>query len=263
MLRSTILGTFLTAVVFTAIAGGDRYDQPVNGDHAFTFGEKLKYRVHYGWINAGETTFEIDQQRSKVNGSECYHVVGKGYSTGAFDWFFKVRDTYESYIDENDLLSRKFLRDVNEGGFTFNNRVTFDRENHTSTTLKGSYDIPVGIHDVLSAVYYFRSFDFNQLSVNDTLPVEIFLDDQVYKIMIKYLGKETITTQLGKFKTFKVRPMLISGNVFDEDAVMHIWVSDDANKIPIRIESEILVGSIKADLKAYSGLKHQFSSRIK
>ena len=258
-----LLTTLLAVPLSIALCFAGEDDLRCVGNNAFTFGEKLVYRVHYGWLTAGVTTFEVMQNPANISGRTCYHIVGKGYSTGAFDWFFKVRDNYETYLDDKALLPMKFIRDVSEGGYTFNNRITFDHFANRSQTLKGTYDVPPGIQDVLSVIYYFRTFNFDSYHVNDTIPVIIFLDNELCRVSIKYLGREVIKTQLGKFNTIKVQPQLISGTVFKEDAKMYVWISDDENKIPIRIESEIIVGSIQADLKEFSGLKNDLSSIIK
>ncbi len=234
---------------------------------AFSPGEKLTYKVYYNLfrLQAGTATFEIRETLKKVNGRDCYNIVGTGKTTDACDMFFMVRDHYESYVDAELLMPWRFVRVVNEGGFKFDDFVRFDPIQKTAISKK-SKDIkqtmPEVFHDVLSALYYFRTFDWSNAQLNQIFEVDIFLDDQIYKGGVKYLGKEVVKTDLGKVRCLKLQPNVISGNVFKEGAKMFLWVTDDANRIPIRIESDIVVGSVKADLIEYHNLRNEFSSKV-
>ena len=91
----------------------------------------------------------------------------------------------------------------------------------------------------------------------------MFLDDQVYNLYIRYLGKEQIKTRYGTFNTIKIRPLLIEGTIFKGGEKMTVWVSDDANHVPVRVDSPILVGSIKVDLIGYENLRNAFTGFLK
>lgn len=258
-MKKALFGALL--LLFTlALRSGDTLR--IVRNNAFRYGEKLEYRVHYGIITAGETIFEVKKSPYVLNGRNCYHVVGTGRSLGAFNWFFKVRDTYETYIDEKSMLPWKFIRDVYEGGFTIYDNVKFYHYKNKLTSMGGTFDVPAGIQDVLSAIYYFRTVDYSKYKPYDKFPVSVFIDDKVYNLKVIYLGKEIITTELGKFRCLKFKPDLVAGTIFKEDAKMYIWVTDDENKIPLRIESEVLVGSIKADIRAISGVRNKLTSKI-
>lgn len=235
---------------------------------AFGPGEKLTYKVYYNLfrLQAGTATFEIRDELKKVNGRDCYNVVGTGKTTDACDMFFMVRDHYESYIDTELLMPWRFVRVVNEGGFKFDDYVRFDPIKKTAYSKKDKnlkHELPDNFHDILSVLYYFRTLDWSNAKENDVFEVEIFLDDQIYKGGVKYLGKETIKTDLGKVRCLKLQPNLISGNVFKENAKMFLWVTDDNNRIPVRVESDIVVGSVKADLIEFKNLQHEFASKLK
>jgi len=234
---------------------------------AFSPGEKLTYKVYYNLfrLQAGTATFEIKETLKKVNGRDCYNIVGTGKTTDACDMFFMVRDHYESYVDAELLMPWRFVRVVNEGGFKFDDFVRFDPLKKTAISKKSKdikQEMPEVFHDVLSALYYFRTFDWAKAEINQVFEVDIFLDDQIYKGGVKYLGKETVKTDLGKVKCLKLQPNVISGNVFKDNAKMFLWVTDDENRIPIRIESDIVVGSVKADLIGFENLRNEFSSRV-
>jgi hypothetical protein len=118
------------------------------------------------------------------------------------------------------------------------------------------------VQDVLSAIFYARNINWDQYKKDDKITFSMFLDNEVYEMYIRYLGKETVKTSYGKFKAIKFKPLLIKGTIFEGGEKMTVWVSDDGNHIPIRIESPISVGSIKVDMIYNRNLRHQLSSLI-
>ena len=91
----------------------------------------------------------------------------------------------------------------------------------------------------------------------------MFIDNEIYNMYIRYMGKETLKTQYGKFRAIKFMPLVVKGTLFEGGEKMTVWVSDDANKIPLRIESPIVVGSVKADMMSYRNLRYPLTSLIK
>ena len=231
--------------------------------NAFAPGEILKYRIHYGFVDAGIATIEIKKGLHTLSERPSWHIVGTGRTKGAFDWFFKVRDRYESYIDTAALVPWAFVRRVNEGGYIINQNVTFDHYRNTATSEKGTIHVPEGVQDLVSAYYYARSVDFTDVVNGQVFQINAYLDDEVFPMNLKFIGRETIKTKLGSFRCLKFRPMLQEGRVFKEEEDMTIWVSDDANKVVVRAEANILVGSIKMDLSGYSGLANPFRAKTK
>ncbi len=221
-------------------------------------GEQITYKVYYtvagAWIGAGQATFTNQLERYK--GKYVYHITGDGKTFKSYDWFFKVRDKYESYIDTSTMLPEKFNRRVNEGGFKFFNSVTFNQKTHRAVSAKGVKKVPPCIQDVLSSIYYARNIDFSKYKIGAKIPFSMYLDNKVYKIYIRYLGKELKKTKHGYYKTIKFKPLLIEGTIFKGGEKMTVWVTDDANKIPVHIETPIVVGSIKVDLIKYKNLKN-------
>ena len=239
-------------------------DQCTTINKAFTEGEKVVYKVIYNWnslwLNAGEVSFTVNG--GVFGNKKVYHVVGYGSTYKSYDWFYKVRDTYESYIDRETMRPLKFIRNVYEGGYVIYNNVTFKHEERKAVSTKGEIPVPACIQDVLSAVYYARNIDFSKYNINDTIPVNLFLDDSVYNIHIRYVGKEVINTKTGSYNCIKFRPMLISGTIFKGGEKMTVWVTDDDNKIPVLVESPIVVGSIRAELHSYEGLRNPVKAKI-
>lgn len=230
---------------------------------AFKAGEVLKYRIHYGIIDAGIGRLEVKRDIKTIGNRKAYHVVGIGETRGAFDWFFKVRDRYESYIDTEALIPWVFIRRIDEGGYVKSQDVTFDHYKRTATSNKATIPVPENVQDLVSAFYYARTFNFSAAKPGDIFAMDAYLDDEVFPMKIRYIGKEKIKTRFGTFVCIKFRPMLMQGRVFRDEEDMTVWVSDDDNRIVIRAEAKILVGSVKMDLDGYSGLANPITSKVK
>ncbi|MBK6399389.1 MAG: DUF3108 domain-containing protein [Bacteroidetes bacterium] len=221
---------------------------------AFKPGEVLKFRIHYGIMDAGEATLEVKPDYTNLGGRDCYHFVGSGKSVGAFDWFFKVRDRYESIVDRDAMIPWLFIRRVNEGGYIINQNVSFNHYSDSAKSEKATIAIPDNTQDLVSAFYYARTIDFTSAKEGDIFEVTGYLDDAVIPLNLKFLGREIVSSKKGNFRCIKLRPMLQQGRVFKDQEDMTIWVSDDQNKIPVRVQTDIMVGSIKMDLVDYSNL---------
>jgi len=226
---------------------------------AFKRGEVLKYRVHYGFIDAGEAIVEVKDENKLIGGRPTYHVVANGYSKGSFDWFFKVRDKYESYIDEETMAPWVFIRRCDEGGYKINQNYVFNQHKKTVDADGKNFDTPEYVQDLISSFYYARTLDFSTAKKGDIFTITSFVDNEIFELKIKYMGKETIKTNLGKFKCIKFRPVVQKGRIFKSEEDLNVWVSDDKNKLPIRAEAKILVGSIKLDLIGYMNLASPIS----
>ena len=232
-------------------------------NQAFTTSEVLQYRVHYGFLDAGEARLEIQSVVTPFANRKVYHIVGTGKTKGAFDWFFKVRDSYESYIDSLAIFPLYFVRRVNEGGYKISQNVTFNHYKNTAISEKKTIAVPPNIQDLVSSYYYARTLNFDTAKVNDVYPINSYLDDEVIPMSLKYIGKEKVKVSAGTFNCIKFRPVLLVGRVFKDQEGMTIWVTDDKNRIVVRVQAEILVGSVKMDLKEYSGLANPLLAKIK
>ena len=258
-----ILLLFISISFISNLSAGDVFCGIRN--HAFQNGEYLSFTVFYSvmglYVNAGNASFNLTQDH--LNDKPVFHVVGLGNSNSSYDWIFKVRDRYETYFDTATLQPYKFIRNVDEGGYKTIENVNFNQEANTAITLNGTYKVPGCIQDVMSAIYYARNIDFNQYKPDDKIPFDMFLDNEIYHLYIRYLGKEKIKTRFGTFNAIKFRPLLVKGTIFAGGEKMSVWVSDDPNHIPVRIESPIVVGTIKVDMMDFKNLRYPLSSRIK
>jgi len=223
----------------------------------FSKGEELEYVVHYGFVYAGKATIEVVGSKKNNKGQELTHVKGTGFSTGAFDWFFKVRDTYESYINAESMNPELFVRRVDEGGYKINQDYKFNHEqNVVVNQSKEKYEIPEGIQDMMSAFYYARTIDFTNVKKGDVFTMYAFVDNEIEPLGIKFYGRRTIETEAGEFKCLAFQPRVLKGKVFKEEDDLLVYVTDDKNRIPVMVEAKILVGSVKMELESYKGLTH-------
>lgn len=221
---------------------------------AFKVGEKLTYRLHYGFIDAGEAVMEVKSTNKKVKGRNLLHVVGTGRTLGSFNWMFKVNDRYESYIDSEGVFPWMFIRRVDEGGFKINQDYIFKQnENKVKTQDKEEYKVTEGIQDMLSSFYYARTIDFKQAKIGQEFAMDMFLDNELFPFKIKYMGTEVIRTRKGKFDCIILRPLMMKGRVWETEESMTIWVTNDNNKVPILMKTKIAVGSVKATLTNWEG----------
>ncbi len=239
------------------------FDSPK--EDAYDVGEWFKFRIHYGIVNAGYATLEVKD--ATVNNKKTFHVVGRGYTTGMSRFFFKVDDLYESYIDKDTRNPYQFVRKINEGGYTKNQEGFFNQstnkvlvKDYKHKTEKTIY-VPKNTQDILSTFYYLRNYPgIDKLRIGESVAIDMFFDDETTKFKLKFIGRENIATKFGVVSTMVFRPLVQSGRVFKEQESLTVWISDDDNKLPIRIKASLAVGSIKADIDAYRGLKNPFKT---
>ncbi|TYB76014.1 DUF3108 domain-containing protein [Bizionia saleffrena] len=233
-------------------------------ESAFGEGEWFRFKMSYsGFLKAGNATLAVNE--TSLNGNEVYHVVGKGWTTGMIKWFFKVKDRYESYFDRHTMLPYKFVRDINEGGHKKNLEINFNQTKNEALVhnkkhnTKKSITTKPNIQDMVSTFYYLRNkLDISTLRIGDEVTLDMFFDEENYGFKLKYLGEESIDTDFGTVASLKFRPYVMAGRVFKEEESLTLWVSKDKNKVPLRIKADLAVGSLRADLDAFKGLKHPF-----
>ncbi len=220
--------------------------------------EWLKFRVHYGFVNAGYATLKLKE--SNKNGQEFFHAVGKGWTVGAASLFFKIRDTYESYFTKGSIVKPYyFKRRVDEGGYTIKRNLTFyqnpkkvvveDLQKDTIST----FQVPA-VQDMISAFYHLRNVDISNIKPGDEISINLFFDNEVFPFKLRFKSQEVLNTKFGKLNTWLIQPLVQKGRVFRAEESLEIWVTNDVNKIPIRVKASLAVGSLKADLDDYRNL---------
>jgi hypothetical protein len=233
-----------------------------NDSKAFQPGEFLKYKIQYGLLNAGFATVELKSQLRE--GDTLIHAIGKGWTTGMVGFLFSVEDRYESYFTKSPFRPHHFVRKINEGGYTQDKEIFFDYNIHYAKVINhkkdrvSSHFIQNDIQDMMSSFYYLRSVDFSTLKPQDSVDITMFFDGKMHPFKFIILDREILKTQFGDIKTIKIRPIVQKGRVFKDEENVTLWISDDENKIPIRIKASLLVGSAKAELHEFKGLVHSF-----
>jgi hypothetical protein len=234
---------------------------------AYGDGEWFKFRVHYGIVTAGYATLQVDS--TVLDGKPVMHIQGEGHTTGLSRFFFPVEDYYQSYVDPRNDRPQRFIRKIDEGGYTKDIQIDFDHDQRKALVhnkkkeTKEWYDLEANVQDMVSAFYYLRNhLDVSDLKEGDTVDMNMFFDKENYRFRLKFLGREVLKTAFGKVPTLIFRPYVQSGRVFKEQESLTVWVSDDKNKMPVLIKASLVVGSLKASLTEFKGLQHSFRIQV-
>ena len=230
---------------------------------AFKSGEWFKYKLSYsGWFKAGEATVNLTEVN---NNNQLLHAKIIGKSTGAVNLFFKVEDIYESYFYKKNILPNKFIRNINEGGYTKNIEILFDQKTQIAKVddIKNNttkdFSFKKNSQDMVSVFYYLRNFfSLEKLDDRNEISINMFFDSENYVLKVKYLTSEFINTTFGKIYCYKIQPYVQSGRVFKKDESLTMWITADKNRVPIKMKADLLVGSVKIDLESFSSLTYPF-----
>lgn len=241
----------------------------------FSQNEDLRYKVFYNlgfiWVDAAEVVFNVS--KAKRNGKETYHFYSYGRSYEKFDWILRVRDSYHSYIDATTLKPLKFIQKTEEGNYSTDylylfdhstNRVYAEMESSDEPFHRDTISFPQCTMDLLSAVYYSRNIEYEKYEINDKIPMKVIVDDKINNIYVRYLGKETIEINDGReFRCIKFKPMLVDTEMFDSGENMTVWLSDDKNRIPVVVKTELMIGSVKVILTEAENTRYPQNAEIK
>jgi len=228
-------------------------------EYPFVVGESCSYRIHYGPITTGYGYLSVKELENHL-GEKCYFFDGFGETNTFFDYIFEVNDSYISYCNSNTLNPVHFIRDVNEGGYKIKQDYRFNCKEREVLVADSLYQIPENSQDMISAFYYARTlFSRQNIKEDSILKINIFMDEENYPMQIRYLKNEIVKTKWGKINCMVFVPQLQIGRIFQEEEEMRIWISDDDNKLMIKVETKIIVGMIKAELSSFEGLKTPLS----
>ncbi|TXD52438.1 MULTISPECIES: DUF3108 domain-containing protein [unclassified Polaribacter] len=229
---------------------------------AFKGGESLRFKMSYsGFLRAGTAVLEVKE--TALNGKKVFHTIGTGWTSGMIKWFFEVDDVYESYFDKDTIKPYLFKRKIDEGGYLKHRITSFNYKAKTAyvqdfTTQQDTSIAFNNVQDMLSSFYYLRTVDTKGLKKGDEIKLDMFLDSQVYPFKLLFLGREVLKTKFGKVNSLVFIPLVQSGRIFEAEESVKIWITDDANKIPIKMTASLAVGSLRAELEAYKGLANPF-----
>ncbi len=223
-------------------------------------GEKLDYKISYSFFNAAYASFKVTEEL--YQNKPHFHMIGTGASGGALSLFCKIDDRYETYIDKENTKPSKFVRKVSECGykidvlqfFDFNKKEVyiFNKLNNKNSNFK----ITDSTQDLISAFYKLRNSNTDNLKNGDFINSEIFLDEELFTFKSKILNREVVKTKFGKVHTIKIRPYVQNGRIFKAQESVTIWISDDKNHVPLKIQADLMVGALKVSLDRYENLKY-------
>jgi len=228
---------------------------------AYFPGEQIRYRVHYGFLNAGEAYMRLTDKYYLVNNKICFRAEIIGNSTGAFDKIIRIRDVWGSYFDSVNFQPQKSFRSIQENKYRKREEIYFDYNLNKARVIVEK-DTPVvvnvvpSIQDMVSGYYFLRLQNYDHLRKNDTLKLFGIFEDKTYNFNIIYLGKTLIKTKFGKSNSFVISPIMPENKLFKGAHPIRMWISDDQNRIPLKIEAELLLGSVDLDITDYSNLKY-------
>ncbi len=240
----------------------------------FKAGEVLNYQAFYNWgfiwIHAGDVQFKVMDKFYKQQ--PVYLFEATGNSLKNYDWLYKVRDKFQTFVDKETLLPHYYERNTYEGGYKAYEQYFFNyplkkiyatMENNDVPFTRDTLHLSTCTFDVMSAIYFCRSMDFANFKINERVPVSTIIDNKIYNLYFRYLGKEIIENKdKKKYRCFKFSALMVEGTIFKGGEDIVVWVTDDDNRIPILVEAKILIGSVKAYFLDASGLKYPLSAKL-
>lgn len=263
-----IITLFLTWIVFSAFLNGDSDTVYHKVDYdSFTKGEKLEYKLNFGIFTIGRGEMIISDKFYRINGRDCYKIDIYGRTSGMVDWVARVDDQWGAYVDTAALVPHIAYRNIKEGNYRKNEVVRFDHKHdvlETKTIDKKTgdwkepiiYGAPDNVREMLSGLLYLRTMDFSQMKKGEIFTVSGFFEDMFYELDVKYRGKERVKTKAGKFRAIKLEPIMPENDLFDGEDSILAWISDDENKIPLKVEAKMFIGHAGVELTDYQNVKN-------
>ncbi len=247
----------LVALLFFSMAPAHTQELALKKEKAFKEGEVLTYRLKYGFITAAEATIKVMEGDLKFDERPTHRLVVDARTSGTFDIFYKIRDHYDSYIDKETLLPYFYQEDIREASYRRQDRARFHQSGKRVVANRGTFSTPTSqTFDLVSAYYFARSLDISKMKIGDNFQLNYFLGEEISSLEVTYVGKEVIKSKLGEVRCLKFSPSIKPGRIFKKDSKLYLWITDDGNRVPIRAEVEILVGSVVLEIKSATGLKY-------
>jgi hypothetical protein len=245
-----------------AMSNGSNDSYRVVKNTSFRQGEVIDYKVHYGFVHAAEGQMVISENIYEINGRKCYKIDVFGKTIGMFDLFLRIRDNWGTYLDTAAIIPQKFFQEIEEGKYRKHEIIDFDHDNkkvdvhnyHFRDKLWKpiqSFEIPKYAQDLVSGYYYLRTVDFSKLKNGDIIPIKAFFDDEVYDFKIRYLGLEDVKTKIGNIHAILISPIMPENGLFDGENSIKVWISNDRNKVPLKIKAEMFIGAVEIDIQSY------------
>jgi hypothetical protein len=229
---------------------------------AFKEGERLVFDVGYSFITAGEAVMSVPRVDT-LFGRPAYQVLFTVNSTKAFSWIYKVDDRYETYLDIQGMFPWHFTQRVREGSYSRDFEAWFDQINNIAYADNKQYPIPPYVHDAVSAFYFVRTLDYSKSRVGEKIILQNFFKDTTYVLSVKFLGRQRIEVDAGTFDCIIVEPLMREGGLFKSEGRVLIWLTDDERKIPVKVSTKVVIGSIESELREYSGINGPIRAKVR
>lgn len=227
----------------TAVTDNNRFVENVS----FGVGEKLEFDINYGFINAGTASLEV-ARLIEYDNRPAYQIISLAESNSFFSSFYRVEDRAESIMDALGLFSRRFEKNIREGGYSSDRLYEFNQEDHFTVYKGDTIDVEPYVQDALSVMYFTRT---QKLEVGKSIYVPNFIDGRKYMLEIQVQKRERITVPAGTFDCVVVEPISTSVGLFKHEGTLKVWLTDDRLKMPVLMKSKVVVGSISAELTDY------------
>ncbi len=220
---------------------------------AFGPGERLEYVLRWENVPAGSAVLSVLPQTT-INGEEALHFTMSVDSNRFVDLFYKVRNRIDAFSDLTMTRSLYYRKKQQEGRHVRDVKIRFDWNNNLVTYANfGSKREPIpvepGSFDPLSALYFIR---MAHLAQGQEILRPITDGKKNVTGRLRVHGRETITLQDGRrFDTFRVAPDISHvGGVFkkSDNARIDLWLTADDRRIPVRVQSRVVVGSFIGEL---------------
>jgi len=213
--------------------------------------EEMEYILRFGFIKGGKAT--LIAEKDKLNKKQTIHYRMRGRTTGLVDKIYEVNDIYESWVDPETYLPVKSVRNVKEQKYRFYDEVTYDHVNDSLFSQKaGRLKVPENVNDLVSVFFFIRQNKyFEDLLAGKEFQIPVYHGDELFMMSLKYLGIETIDTKIGRKECYVVSPKVPKGKLLKGSDDLKIYITKDANRLPIYAEFDLMLGSLKCELNAY------------
>ncbi|MBL7862604.1 MAG: DUF3108 domain-containing protein [Cyclobacteriaceae bacterium] len=263
-----LMKSFFLLIVLCSFTGGKRKDFVPLKNTSFGRGEVLNYRVNFGFFTVGQASTVIENRIFNMNSRPCYKVDAYGETSGFVSWITKVKDQWGAYIDTAALVTHVSYRKIREGNYRKDEVISFDHDKKQAEVKVMNketgvyenpqyYETPENVRDLVAGFLYLRVIDFNKYDKGDTLTISGFFEDTSYNLRIMYYGKEKVSTKVGKILSHKLVPVMPDNKLFDGENSITCWISDDLNRIPVKIQAKMFIGSTGIELQSFKGLRNQ------
>ena len=256
---------FYTLFILAILGVSISYAQslPYLKEPTFKEGEKLSYKLKYGVLSAANGTLSVNKSTLQFSNKDVFHLNAVGQTSAGFSIFYTVKNIYNSYIDGTNYQPYLYTEDIKENNYTRKEYATFDHKNNTVKGAKGTFKGKTNqVFDLVSAYYFSRNLDLSSLKSGDSFKIPYFLNDEIADLKITYVGTEKIKTSLGTIECIKLNPEIKPGRIFKENSKLYLWVTNDGNRIPVKAQVEILIGSITMELTKAQGLKYELGKKV-